>query len=193
MTRINLSHNHAFQNPILPGFNPDPSIVRVGSDYFCVTSSFEYTPGAPIYHSTDLVRWRLIGHALTRPSQLVIKTVEPGGGVWATTIRHHDGVFYITTCCFDRYRPQLDDRVFPRGFYVRTSNIWDSSSWSDPIYFDLPGFDQDVSISHSHSYSYSSPINCFDISTVRVLYNIQQSRSLSSKQLFWHLLRSSFG
>ncbi|KAJ9659737.1 hypothetical protein H2198_002985 [Neophaeococcomyces mojaviensis] len=144
MTRINLSHNHAFQNPILPGFNPDPSIVRVGSDYFCVTSSFEYTPGAPIYHSTDLVRWRLIGHALTRPSQLVIKTVEPGGGVWATTIRHHDGVFYITTCCFDRYRPQLDDRVFPRGFYVRTSNIWDSSSWSDPIYFDLPGFDQDL-------------------------------------------------
>ncbi|KAL5363734.1 glycosyl hydrolase [Aspergillus floccosus] len=133
-----------YNNPIIPGFNPDPSIIRVDKDYFLVTSSFEYFPGAPIYHSSDLIRWTLIGHALTRPSQIQIHTPEPGGGVWATTLRYHDGVFYITAASFERYRPQHDDRVWPRGFYVKTTNIWDSDSWSDPVYFDEFGFDQDL-------------------------------------------------
>ncbi|KAF2033914.1 hypothetical protein EK21DRAFT_57706 [Setomelanomma holmii] len=133
-----------YNNPILPGFNPDPSIVRVNDDFFCVTSSFEYVPGAPIYHSKDLIKWTLIGHALTRKSQLDIRTPEPGGGVWATTIRHHDGIFYIITNSFDRYRPQADDRVWPHGFYVKTANIWDDSTWSDPVYFDQVGFDFDL-------------------------------------------------
>lgn len=146
-------------NPILPGFNPDPSIIRVGNDFFLVTSSFEYFPGAPIYHSTDLIQWNLIGHALTRPSQLQIQTPEPGGGVWATTLRYHDGVFYILAASFQRYRPQEDDRVWPRGFYVKTRNIWDSSSWSDPVYFDQVGFDQDVRSSHSFSLSQISIVN----------------------------------
>ncbi|RAH59455.1 glycosyl hydrolase [Aspergillus piperis CBS 112811] len=131
-------------NPILPGFNPDPSIIRVGKDFFLVTSSFEYFPGAPVYHSTDLIQWTLIGHALTRSSQLQIQTPEPGGGVWATTLRYHDGVFYILAACFQRYRPQEDDRVWPRGFYVKTTDIRDSKSWSDPVYFDQIGFDQDL-------------------------------------------------
>jgi beta-xylosidase len=134
----------AFQNPVLPGFNPDPSVIRVGSDYFCATSSFEYFPGAPIYHSKDLVKWKLIGHALTRKSQLDIKTPEPGGGVWATTIRYHEGTFYVITNSFDRYRPQADERVWPRGFYVKTTNIWNDSMWSDPVYFDQVGFDFDL-------------------------------------------------
>ncbi|KAL1632632.1 hypothetical protein SLS56_003531 [Neofusicoccum ribis] len=133
-----------YDNPIIPGFNPDPSIVRVGPDYFLVTSTFEYFPGVPIYHSTDLIRWRLIGHALTRRSQLDIRTPEAGGGIWAPTIRWHGGAFYVTTACFDRYRPQADDRVWPRGFYVSTADIWDDASWSDPVYFDQVGFDQDL-------------------------------------------------
>ncbi|GIJ91269.1 hypothetical protein Asppvi_010234 [Aspergillus pseudoviridinutans] len=133
-----------YNNPILRGFNPDPSIIRVNHDYFLVTSSFEYFPGAPIYHSTDLIRWSLIGHALTKPSQLQIHTPEPGGGIWATTLRYHKGIFYIIAASFERYRPQEDDRVWPRGFYVKTENIWDSDSWSDPVYFDQVGFDQDL-------------------------------------------------
>ncbi|KAJ5859293.1 hypothetical protein N7534_004570 [Penicillium rubens] len=133
-----------YNNPIIPGFNPDPSIIRVGADFFLVTSTFEYTPGAPIYHSTDLIKWSLIGHALTRPSQLQIQTPEPGGGIWATTIRYHDGVYYILAASFTRYRPQADDRVWPRGFYVSTTDIWDESSWSDPVWFDQVGFDQDL-------------------------------------------------
>lgn len=134
----------SFSNPVIPGFNPDPSIVRVDQDFFLVTSSFEYFPGAPIYHSRDLIQWKLIGHALNRPSQLQIHTPEPGGGVWATTIRYHQGVFYITAASFQRYHPQQDDRVWPQGFYVKTTNIWDDSTWSDPVYFDQVGFDQDV-------------------------------------------------
>jgi beta-xylosidase len=133
-----------FNNPVLPGFNPDPSVIRVSEDYFCVTSTFEYFPGSPIYHSKDLIKWTLIGHALNRKSQLDIKTPEPGGGVWATTIRYHDGQFYIITSAFDRYRPQVDDRVWPRGFYVKTNDIWNDSTWSDPVYFDQVGFDHDL-------------------------------------------------
>lgn len=133
-----------YNNPILPGFNPDPSIIRVGPDYFLVTSTFEYFPGVPIYHSKDLIRWTLIGHALTRRSQLDIRTPEAGGGIWAATIRWHAGVFYVTTACFDRYRPQADDRVWPRGFYVKTENVWDEGSWSEPVWLEQVGFDQDV-------------------------------------------------
>ncbi|KAL4950099.1 glycosyl hydrolase [Aspergillus filifer] len=133
-----------YTNPILRGSNPDPSIIRVGTSYFLTTSTFEYTPAAPIYHSTDLIKWTLIGHALTRPSQLTIQTPEPGGGVWATTLRYHEGVFYITAASFTRYRPQDDERVWPRGFVVSTRDIWDSGSWSEPVWFDAVGFDQDL-------------------------------------------------
>ncbi|KAJ5501830.1 Concanavalin A-like lectin/glucanase subgroup [Penicillium expansum] len=134
----------SYNNPIIPGFNPDPSIIRVDKDFFLVTSTFEYFPGVPIYHSQDLIQWTLIGHALTRPSQLQIHTPEPGGGVWATTIRHHGGFYYIIAASFQRYRPQQDDRVWPQGFYVKTTDIWDEKTWSDPIYFDQVGFDQDL-------------------------------------------------
>ncbi|KAL2824370.1 glycosyl hydrolase [Aspergillus cavernicola] len=133
-----------YKNPILPGSNPDPSIIRVGPDFYLVTSTFEYTPSAPIYHSTDLIRWNLINHALTRPSQLQIQTPEPGGGVWATTIRYHNGVYYVLAGCFGRYRPQDDDRVWPRGFYVSTRDIWDVGGWSEVVWFDQVGFDQDL-------------------------------------------------
>ncbi|KAH8601558.1 glycosyl hydrolase [Bisporella sp. PMI_857] len=132
-----------YTNPIIPGFNPDPSIIRSGSSYFLVTSSFEYFPGIPIYHSTDLVKWRLVGHVLTRKSQLDVRTPEPGGGIWAATIREHKGRYYVMSTCYDRYRPQADDRVWPRGFYVWTDDIW-KGEWSDPVYFDQVGFDQDL-------------------------------------------------
>ncbi|OJD33521.1 glycoside hydrolase family 43 protein [Diplodia corticola] len=133
-----------YNNPILAGFNPDPSIVRVGPDYFLVTSTFEYFPGVPIYHSRDLVSWTLVGHALTRRSQLDVRTPEAGGGVWAPTIRHRDGVFYVAAACFDRYRPQADDRVWPRGFCVWTRDVWGEGGWSEPVWFDQVGFDQDL-------------------------------------------------
>lgn len=89
-------------NPVIGGFNPDPSICRVGSDYFLATSTFEYFPGVPIYHSRDLVNWTVIGHALTRPSQLYMPRVEPSGGIFAPTLRYWKGRFYMATCCVYR-------------------------------------------------------------------------------------------
>ena len=80
---------------MVPGFNPDPSVVRVGEDYYLATSTFEYLPGVPIYHSRDLTEWELIGHVVTRPGQLQVDGVPTGGGAWAPTIRHHDGRFYL--------------------------------------------------------------------------------------------------
>ncbi|KAJ5107970.1 hypothetical protein N7456_004645 [Penicillium angulare] len=139
-----MSSSGAFNNPIIPGFNPDPSICRVDDDYFLVTSTFEYYPGIPIYHSKDLVQWRLIGHAITKHSQINMRTTEPSGGLWAPTIRYHSGQFYVSVGCTHRFRPKDWDIVIPRGFYVSTSNIWESSSWSDPVFFDVPGIDQDL-------------------------------------------------
>lgn len=86
-----------FQNPVLPGFYPDPSVCRVGQDYYLVTSSFEYFPGVPIFHSRDLVHWRQLGHCLTRASQLPLAGVSSSCGIFAPTLRHHTGRFYLTT------------------------------------------------------------------------------------------------
>jgi len=82
-------------NPLLPGFNPDPSIVRADDAYYLVTSTFEYLPGIPVYRSTDLVEWTQIGNVATRPEQVELKEVPTPGGVWAPTIRYRDGVFYV--------------------------------------------------------------------------------------------------
>src|SRR5215208_2064942 len=86
-----------FDNPVIPGMASDPSVTRVGDDYYLVTSTFEYFPGVPVYHSRDLVHWRLVGHALTRQTQLPLVRLTRNGGIWATTIRHHDGTFYMVT------------------------------------------------------------------------------------------------
>ncbi|BDZ63933.1 glycoside hydrolase family 43 protein [Agromyces mangrovi Wang et al. 2018] len=82
-------------NPLLNGFHPDPSVVRVGDEWFLATSSFEYLPGIPIHRSTDFETWELVGHVATRPGQLGVETVPTGGGAWAPTIRHHDGRFHL--------------------------------------------------------------------------------------------------
>jgi beta-xylosidase len=95
-----------FKTNIIPGFNPDPSIVRVDDDYFLVTSSFEFFPALPIYHSKDLVNWKLIGHAMTRRSQLDMRTNEAGGGIFAPTLRYHKGRFYIACGAIYRCKPE---------------------------------------------------------------------------------------
>src|ERR1043165_3808917 len=91
------SPDAGFDEPVIAGMAPDPSVCRVGDDYYLVTSTFEYFPGVPVYHSKDLIHWRLIGHALARASQLPLVRLTRNGGIWATTIRHHDGLFYMVT------------------------------------------------------------------------------------------------
>ncbi|KKY29408.1 putative glycosyl hydrolase [Diaporthe ampelina] len=139
-------------NPILRGFNPDPTICVVLASggtptiFFLSTSTFEYFPGCAIYTSTDLLNRELIGHALKRRSQIELRTVKPGADSWASTLRYRpdEGRWYLANCLFQRYRPASDQRIFPRGFYVFTDNIWDDNAWSDPVYFGDPGFDQDL-------------------------------------------------
>jgi beta-xylosidase len=82
-------------NPLIPGFNPDPSIVLADGAYYVVTSTFEYLPGIPVYRSHDLVEWTQIGNVATRPEQLLIGDVPTGLGVWAPTIRYREGTFYV--------------------------------------------------------------------------------------------------
>ena len=79
----------SYRNPVIPGFHPDPSICRVGEDYYVVTSSFEYFPGVPIFHSRDLTHWECIGNCLTRPSRLSLAGCSPSKGIYAPTLRYH--------------------------------------------------------------------------------------------------------
>ena len=99
---INISAQDShYTNPIIKGSYPDPSICRVGDDFYIVNSSFEYFPGLPIHHSKDLVNWNLIGYGLHRPEQCTGKmnltNVQSDGGIHAPSIRYHNGLFYIIT------------------------------------------------------------------------------------------------
>ncbi|GAB2807312.1 glycoside hydrolase family 43 protein [Lentzea nigeriaca] len=122
-----------FSNPVLPGSHPDPSVCRVGPDYYLVTSTFEYFPGLPLYHSRDLVHWRPAGHVLDRPSQLPLQGVKASGGLYAPTIRHHDGVFYVVCT--------LVGGTGQTGNFVVTATD-PEGSWSEPHWLpDAAGFD----------------------------------------------------
>jgi alpha-N-arabinofuranosidase len=118
-----------YKNPIIPGFYPDPSICRAGENYYLVTSSFEYFPGVPIFHSRDLINWRQIGYSLTRKSQLLLENVESSGGIYAPTIRYHDGIFYMVTT----------NKNQGGNFYVYTKDP--SGEWSEPVLLDQDGID----------------------------------------------------
>ncbi|CAE6511811.1 unnamed protein product, partial [Rhizoctonia solani] len=133
-----------FQNPIIPGFNPDPSILRTGDDYFIATSTFEFFPGIPIYHSKDLVNWTTIGHAFNRPSQLMMRGTAPSAGLWAPTLRYNKGYYYLSTTWYDIILNPDNTTRIPRSMYVKTKNIFDETQWSDPIYVDQWGFDPDL-------------------------------------------------
>jgi beta-xylosidase len=84
-----------YPNPLIPGFNPDPSCVLVDGVYYLITSTFEYLPAIPVYRSVDFVDWQHVGDVTIDPESAGILTGRSGMGVWAPTIRHHDGVFYV--------------------------------------------------------------------------------------------------
>ncbi len=116
-----------FQNPVLSGFYPDPSICRVGEDYYMVTSSFVYYPGLPIFHSKDLVHWEQIGHGIHRLKQLDYKNCETSMGLWAPTIRYHNGTYYIINTFVSEGREARRD-----NYIITATNP--AGPWSDPIF-----------------------------------------------------------
>ena len=126
------------RNPVLPGFRPDPSICRVGDDYYLATSTFEWFPGVALHHSRDLVNWRPVGHALTRRSQLDLRGVACSAGSWAPSLSHADGLFwliYTNVVTTGMGRPFKD----PHVFLVTAERI--EGPWSEPVKLDSIGFD----------------------------------------------------
>ncbi|RYE01709.1 MAG: glycoside hydrolase family 43 protein [Sphingomonadales bacterium] len=111
-----------YRNPILRGFYPDPSVTRVGNDFYLVTSTFSYFPGIPVFHSRDLVNWTQIGNAIDRPEQLDFKQLGLSRGVFAPTIQAKDGVFYILNTCVD----------CGGNFVITAKNP--AGPWSDPVW-----------------------------------------------------------
>lgn len=122
----------SYHNPILAGFYPDPSICRVGEDYYLVTSSFAWFPGVPIFHSRDLVHWTQIGSVLDRPSQLPVDSAGVSRGIFAPSIRYRDGVFYMITTLIDRGGSFIVTATDPAG------------PWSEPIFLGFDGIDPDI-------------------------------------------------
>jgi xylan 1,4-beta-xylosidase len=118
------TRKRTYDNPILPGFYPDPSICRAGDDFYLVTSSFEYFPGIPIFHSRDLIHYRQIGHVLTHRSQLCLANVGSSRGLFAPTIRYHQGLFYVACT-----------KVDGGGNFVVTARR-PEGPWSEPIFID---------------------------------------------------------
>ena len=111
-----------YHNPILAGFYPDPSICRVGKDYYLVTSTFSYYPGIPVYQSRDLVNWKLIGHVLDRPEQLNLDGQGVSRGLFAPAIRYNKGIFYVTCTQVDRGGNFIVTAKSPAG-------PWSNPSW----------------------------------------------------------------
>jgi xylan 1,4-beta-xylosidase len=122
----------AAPRPVIAGMHPDPSIARVGTDYYIACSSFEYFPGVPIWHSTDLHSWQLVGNALDRPEQLPLAGVAASEGVYAPTLRHHDALFWLITTVVG----------VPGHCIVTTTDP--AGPWSDPVFVDVEGIDPDL-------------------------------------------------
>jgi len=122
-----------FQNPIVAGFYPDPSITRKGDDYYMVTSSFSYAPGVPVLHSRDLVNWQHIGHAISPEQKLDFNGLSVSRGIFAPTIRYHNGLFYIITTAVDS----------GGNFFITAADP--AGEWSEPYWLpEIGGIDPDI-------------------------------------------------
>ncbi len=124
------------ENPILPGFNPDPSIVRVGDDYYIATSTFEWYPGVQIHHSRNLKDWSIVARPLSRKSQLDMRGNPDSSGVWAPCLTYADGMFWLVYSDVKRFGSNLID---VKNYIVTSKDI--SGDWSEPTYVNSNGFD----------------------------------------------------
>jgi xylan 1,4-beta-xylosidase len=124
------------RNPVLRGFNPDPSILRVGEDYYLATSTFEWFPGVQIHHSRDLAHWRLLTRPLSRASQLDMRGEHASCGIWAPCLSYDDGLFYLVYTDVKTDAGSLKDT---HNYVVTAPSI--EGPWSEPLYLHSHGFD----------------------------------------------------
>ncbi|MFC4102241.1 glycoside hydrolase family 43 protein [Paenibacillus xanthanilyticus] len=162
-----------YRNPVLSGFHPDPSVCRSGEDYYLVTSSFEYSPGVPLFHSKDLVHWEPIGHCLTRPEQLDLSKAWTSGGIYAPTIRFREGIFYMTTTNVSGGGNFIVYTDHPRG------------EWSDPIYVDQPGIDPDLFFGDDGTVYFSTSWDRDGQGIYQSRIDLATGRRLSDIKLVW--------
>lgn len=137
------SANKTFHNPILPGWNSDPSctfVKELDNTFFCTVSSFLAFPGVPVYASKDLVNWKLASNALTRPEQLpeLSRNSQQNEGIWASTIRYHEGTLYLITSYVSWY-----EGWGPKILLFTTTDPYDDASWTGPLHVENPANDID--------------------------------------------------
>ncbi|MBN1457129.1 MAG: glycoside hydrolase family 43 protein [Sedimentisphaerales bacterium] len=162
-----------FHNPIISGFYPDPSICRVGDDYYTVHSSFEFFPGVPIFHSKDLVHWQQTGHCLTRKSQLPLDKVKASGGIYAPTLRYNNGIFYMVTT-----------NVGGGGnFYVTAKNP--AGPWSEPVWLDEGGIDPSLFFDDDGKVYYTRHEGMGDGHAAQRLFNPETGKLEGSLKNIW--------
>lgn len=137
-------HSMRIENPVIRGFYPDPSVCEAQGKYYLVCSSMQYFPGVPLFESDDLLTWKQIGHCLTRPEQIELNHINSSGGVFAPTIRYHEGRFYMVTT----------NDTLHRNFYVWTDKIY--GEWSDPVFVDQGGIDPTLYFDQGHTYFISN-------------------------------------
>lgn len=163
-----------YQNPIVRGFYPDPSVCEADGKYYLVCSSFQYFPGVPLFESTDLINWTQIGHVLTRKDQVMLEGVPSSGGVFAPTIRYHEGRFYMVT----------NNNTTGKNFYVYTDDIY--GEWSAPIEVDQGGIDPSLLFDNGHVYFISNGQNEEGInSVIQCEINIETGEKLTESKAIW--------
>ncbi len=165
----------SYRNPIIPGFYPDPSICRVGEEYYLVNSSFEFFPGVPLLHSRDLIHWEQLGYVLTRESQLPLEGCHTSGGIYAPTIRFNNGRFYMTTT-----------NVSNRGnFFVWTDDI--RGEWSDPVWVNQGGIDPSIFFDEDGTVYFSSTFSDDKGQCIgQCIIDINTGRMLTETRAIWH-------
>ncbi len=166
---MSLSAVGQYRNPIIPGFHPDPSICRVGDDFYVVNSSFQYFPGVPVYHSKDLVNWELTGNVLDRESQLPLKGANSWLGIYAPTIRYHNGTYYMITT-----------NVGNGGNFMVTAKSV-RGPWSEPKWLKQGGIDPSLYFENGRCYMVSNPDNTIMLCQI----DPSTGRQLSPSKALW--------
>lgn len=127
------------KNPVIKGFNPDPSLLRVGTDYYIATSTFEWFPGVCIHHSKDLVNWEVASYALTDDRILDMTGLDHACGIWAPNLTYCDGLFYLAYTVVYTNRPRYKDTF---NFLITAPDV--KGPWSKPIPLSRSGFDPSI-------------------------------------------------
>lgn len=163
VTKTDTTAETVYKNPVIPGFYPDPTVCKVGDDFYLANSSFEYFPGLPIFHSKDLIHWQQIGHGIHRKDQL-----PDGLNIFAPTLRHHKGKFYLITT-----------NVGSGGnFYISADRP--EGPWSDPIFIEVGGIDPDLFFDdNGKSYVVNSNMILTEI-------DLETGKLLGEQRKIWH-------